>query len=78
MADQQGPRSLERGRLVADTPDARKVLATLGSTPVRIRADRFKAHDRPNVPERAKPAAAQRRARTRNTRKAQAGRRKRA
>src|SRR5262245_56017438 len=35
---------LERGQLVPDTADARKVLGTLGSKPVRIRADRFKAH----------------------------------
>jgi hypothetical protein len=69
---------LERGRLVADTADARKVLSTLGSKPVRIRADRFKAHDRPNVPERAKPTTAQRRARTRNIRKARAARKRRA
>jgi hypothetical protein len=69
---------LERGQLVADTADARKVLSTLGSKPVRIRADRFKAHDRPNVPERAKPTTAQRRARTRNIRKAQAARKRRA
>jgi hypothetical protein len=67
---------IERGRLVGDSPDARKVLTLLGTTPVRIRADRFKAHDRPNVPERAKPTAAQRRARTRNIRKAQAARKK--
>ena len=67
---------VERGRLVGDSPDARKVLTLLGTTPVHIRADRFKAHDRPNVPERAKPTAAQRRARTRNIRKAQAARKR--
>jgi hypothetical protein len=67
---------IEGRKLVADTADARKVLSILGSQPVRIRADRFKAHDRPNVPERAKPTAAQRRARTRNIGKAQAARRR--
>ncbi len=66
---------IEGGKLVADTADARKVLSILGSKPVRIRADRFKAQDRPNVPERAKPTAAQRRARTRNIAKARAARR---
>lgn len=66
---------IEGRKLVADTPDARKVLATLGSKPVRIRADRFKAQDRPNVPERRKPTAAQRRARRRKIRKARAARR---
>jgi hypothetical protein len=67
---------VERGKLVGDSADARKVLTLLGTTPVRIRADRFKAHDRPNVPERAKPTTAQRRAQTRNIRKAQAARKK--
>lgn len=66
---------IEGGKLVADTADARKVLSILGSKPVRIRADRFKAQDRPNVPERAKPTTAQRRARTRNIGKARAARR---
>lgn len=67
---------LEHGKLVADTADARKVLSTLGTRPVHVRADRFKAHARPNVPERAKPTAAQQRARRRNIRKAQAARRR--
>ncbi|HSB89144.1 MAG TPA: hypothetical protein VLD63_03845 [Anaerolineales bacterium] len=68
---------LERGRLVADTPAARKLLRQLGSAPIRIGGDRFKAQDRPNVPERRKPTAAQRRARSRNIKKAQAARRRR-
>jgi hypothetical protein len=63
---------LERGRLVADTPSARKILRQLGSAPVRVSGDRFKASDRPNVPERKKPTAAQQRARKRNIKKAQA------
>jgi hypothetical protein len=67
---------VERGKLVGDSADARKVISLLGTTPTRIRADRFTAHDRPNVPERAKPTAAQRRARTGNIRKAQAARKR--
>jgi hypothetical protein len=63
---------LERGRLVPDTPSARKILRQLGSAPVRVSGDRFKASDRPNVPERSKPTPAQRRARSRNIKKAQA------
>jgi hypothetical protein len=63
---------VERGKLVPDTADARKVLRTLGTTPKHLRGDRFKAADRPNVPERSKPTAAQRRARTTNIRKARA------
>jgi hypothetical protein len=65
-------------RLVPDTADARKILKTLGTAPRHLSGDRFKATDRPNVPERAKPTPAMRRARTGNIRKAQAAKRKRA
>ena len=68
---------MERGRLVADTPSARKVLRQLGSTPVRVLGDRFKALSRRNVAERSKPTAAQTRARKRNIKKAQAAVRRR-
>lgn len=61
-------------RLVADSADARKVLATLGSRPKHIGADRFKAEPRPDVPERDKPTVAQVRARKANIKKAQAAR----
>jgi hypothetical protein len=67
---------LERGRLVADTPSARKILRQLGSAPLRLTGDRFKATDRPNVRERSKPTPAQKRARQRNIKKAQASRRR--
>jgi hypothetical protein len=67
---------VRNGRLVADSPEARKLLNTLGSTPRHTSGDRFKASDRPNVPERKKPTAAQKRARARNIRKAQSARRK--
>lgn len=66
---------LDRGRLVPDTKDARKVLRELGSPPRHLSGNRFKAGARPNVPERAKPTPAQKRARQRNIRKAQAARR---
>jgi len=68
---------LERGRLVADTPSARKILRQLGSAPVRVTGDRFKARDRRNVPERSKPTPTQKRARRRNIKKAQAAVRRR-
>jgi hypothetical protein len=61
-------------RLVPDTADARKVLKVLGAPPRHVGGDRFKAKDRPNVPERRKPTPAMRRARARNIRKAQAAR----
>jgi len=67
---------IDHGRLVPDTRDARKVLGELGSTPRRLTGDRFDAKPRPNVAERAKPTAAQKRARSQNIRKAQASRRR--
>jgi len=65
---------LARGRLVADTAAARKVLALLGSAPTHLSGDRFRAKDRPNVPERVKPTTAMKRARRGNIKKAQAAR----
>ena len=68
---------VEGGRLVGDTKEARDLLKKLGSTPAHLTGDRFEAKDRRNVPERAKPTAAQTRARRQNIEKAQATRRKR-
>jgi hypothetical protein len=65
---------IEGDKLVPDTNDARKLLESLGSVPVHVRGDRFKAHDRSNVPEKDKPTPAQKRARQRNIKKAQAAR----
>lgn len=67
---------VEGGRLIGDTKDAKDLLKQLGSRPVQLRGDRFEARDRPNVPERSKPTAAQTRARRQNIKKAQAARRK--
>ena len=64
------------GKLVGDTQDAKEVISQLGSTPVHIVGDRFKAGPRRNVAERSKPTAAQQRARRANIKKAQAARRK--
>ena len=63
---------VEEGRLVADSREARKVLRNLGSQVKHLRADQFKAKPRPDVPERKKPTEAQKKARRRNIRKAQA------
>jgi len=65
----------EGDRLVPDTTEARNLLASLGSEPMHAKGDIFEAKDRRNVPEREKPTAAQRRARSRNIQKAQAARR---
>jgi len=65
---------VEGDRLVPDTTDARNLFAKLGSEPTHVKGDVFRAKDRPNVPEREKPTAAQRRARMQNIKKAQAAR----
>jgi hypothetical protein len=67
---------VEDGKLVGDTQDAKDLLKRLRSKPVHIRGDRFKARPRRNVPERAKPTAAQTRARKKNIKKVQAAREK--
>ncbi len=66
---------VENGTLIPDTTDAREVLEALGSKPVHIIGDRFKAKPRPNVPEAEKPTQAQKKARQRNIKKAQQARR---
>lgn len=66
---------MEGDNLVPDTKEAREVLKNLGSKPAHIRGDRFKAKPRENVPEKEKPTPAQKRARQRNIKKAQAARR---
>jgi len=60
--------------LVADSTDARNLFAKLGSEPTHVKGDIFKAKDRHNVPEREKPTAAQKAARSANIKKAQAAR----
>jgi hypothetical protein len=67
---------VENGKLIPDTKDAKDLLKKLGSEPRHLSGDRFKAKDRPNVPERAKPTPAQTRARRENIKKAQAARHK--
>lgn len=61
----------EGKRLVADNPEAQKLFDELGSQPVHVKGDIFKAKDRPNVPEKNKPTPAQQRARAENIKKAQ-------
>ena len=68
---------IENEQLVADSAEARKVLASLGSKPVHVTGDRFKAKPRRNIPEAEKPTPAMRRAQVRNIKKAQAAVRRR-
>lgn len=65
---------VEDGTLVPDTSAVRDVLETLGSKPLHVTGDRFRAKPRPNVPEESKPTPAQRRAQQRNIQKARAAR----
>jgi hypothetical protein len=65
---------VEKGRLVADDPDAKDLFEELGAEPKHVKGDIFEAADRPNVPEKSKPTAAQKKARSRNIKKAQAAR----
>ena len=62
----------EDGRLIADTADARKVLASLGSAPRHLGGDRFRAKPRRKIPAAEKPTPAMRRAQLANIKKAQA------
>ena len=65
---------VEDGKLVGDTREAKDVIKNLGSAPVHVLGDRFKAKDRRNVPEKSKPTTAQTRAKRQNIKKAQAAR----
>ena len=65
------------GRLVPDSAEAKKLFASLGSAPVSIGGDRFRAKPRRDIPESEKPTPAMRRAQLANIKKAQAAVRKR-
>ena len=62
------------GKLIGKTTDAKKILAKLRTKPRKVKGSIFKAKGRRNVPERAKPTAAMRRAQRKNIKKAQAAR----
>jgi hypothetical protein len=63
---------LEEGRLVPDSPEAKRLFRTLGSVPVHVDGDRFRAKPRRDIPEDEKPTPAMRRAQLINIKKAQA------
>lgn len=58
--------------LVPDSPEAKKVFKSLGSAPVHVDGDRFRAKPRRDIPEYEKPTPAMRRAQLANIKKAQA------
>lgn len=63
---------VEAGRLVPDSVEAEKLFATLGSEPVQVDGDRFRAKPRRDIPEYEKPTPPMRRAQLTNIKKAQA------
>jgi hypothetical protein len=65
---------VERGTLIGDTADARRVLTMLGSEPRHIKADRFTIHGPSGMPAEARPTLAPRRAGLTNVRAPQKGR----
>ena len=67
---------VQDNKLVPDTKEAKIVIEQLGSEPVRMLGDLFKAKPRPNFREAINPAPAQTRARRENVKKAQSARRK--
>jgi hypothetical protein len=68
---------IDRGRLVPDSLEAEKLFDSLGSAPVHVTGDRFRAKPRRDIPESEKPTPAMRRAQRANIKKAQAAVRKR-
>jgi hypothetical protein len=68
---------VEGGKLVGDTQEAKVLLRKLRTRPVLREGDLFESKPRRNVPERAKPTAAQKRARSQNIKKAQTAKRRR-
>jgi hypothetical protein len=65
---------VERGTLIGDTVDARRVLTMLGSEPRHIKADRFTIHGPSGMPAEARPTLAPRRAGLTNLQAPQKGR----
>lgn len=71
----KGDAHLAGDKLIPDSADAKALFDKLGSEPMHLKGDVFRAKDRRNVPEREKPTLAQQKARSANIKKAQAARR---
>jgi len=67
---------VQDAKLVPDTKAAKEIIEQLGSQPVHLVGDRFKARPQPNAPESTDPTPVQRRARRENIKKAPATGRK--
>ena len=68
---------VEDGHLIADSAEAKKLFKSLGSEPVYVAGDRFRAKPRRDIPESGKPTPAMRKAQAANIKKAQTAVRKR-
>ena len=68
--------SMKKGKLVGKTASVKKLLAKLQTKPKKVKGNILKAKSRRNVPEKAKPTPAMKRAQKRNIKKAQAARKK--
>lgn len=68
---------MQNRELVIDSPKAKTILKQIRGPIIHKRGDIFEAKPRKNIPEKAKPTAAQRRAQTANIKKAQQARRRR-
>jgi hypothetical protein len=65
---------LAGGKLIPDTEGVKGVLEKLGSKPRHVEGDVFQAKPRRDIPEREKPTAAQRRARSATSEGTRSGR----
>ena len=65
---------IERGTLIGDTVDARRVLTMLGAEPRHVKADRFTIHGHTGLPEDVRPTLAPRRGGLTNVQAPQKGR----
>ena len=68
---EKGHAHLDDGRLIPDSAEAEKLFKNLGSAPIHVAGDRFRAKPRRDIPEKGKPTPAMRRAQLANIKKAQ-------
>lgn len=75
LVEKNGAHLTADKQLVITDPGARTVLKSIRGPITHVKGDIFKAYPRKNVPEADKPTDAQKKARTKNIKKAQAARR---
>lgn len=62
---------IKNGKLIIKDAKVKSLLKSLQGPILRVKGDIFRAHPRPNVPEKSKPTAAMKRAQMANIKKAQ-------